>query len=213
MMVFRSAAAGVRIAVAAGCVAVLAGCSTVTYGTGVPTTAQTVRDVAGMLDVTPDVEIINYEQRPGLETPSSTTLPPPQEPVETAPTQPAAQPANTQTCAIAPGQVAPPPEYCTPDPDAPAVAANDGVLGIAGSDGIREPTNVCSWYTLSWAEMSAEEQAQWGRLGWNAGNWGSADPALRPASATAGWSDLSLRERGAARRLGFDQNSWGACLV
>ena len=214
-MVFRSvAAAGViRTSVVAGCVAILAGCSTVTYGTGTPTGTQTLRDITGVLDFSRGNDGVNYEDRDGIETPPTADLPPPQEAEPTSSTPPVVV-ANPNECAIAPGQVSPPAEYCLPNPNAPQVVAQDGGLfGDAGTNGIRKPTDPCAWWSLDWSQMSTDEQDAWSALGWSAANWGTFDPALRPASASAGWSDLSFAERRAARQLGFDDDSWGFCLI
>lgn len=214
MMFFRSATAAgsLRISFVTGCVVALASCSTVTYGTGTPTATQTLRDIAGVVDIIPDPTVINYEQRNGIEMPASASLPPPQPAADPAPQQPRAAPSANR-CAIAPGQIAPPAEYCVANPNAPEVVAANGLFANADTSGIREPANPCSWYTLSWAQMTADEQAEWAKLGWNVSNWGSADPALMPPSAIATWSDLTFAERRAARQLGFDDNSWGACLI
>lgn len=202
------------LSVLAVCGVVLASCSTVTYGTGTPTTAQTIRDVVGILDITPDREIIVYEERPDLQTPPTATLPPPQPADETAPApRPVLTPAQVQSCAIAPGQIAPPPDYCIPNPNAPAVVADTGLFGAADESGIRSPTNPCSWFQLSWGQLTPQEQGQWERLGWSATTFGAANAASWPATAYLSWGDLAFGERRAASRLGFDASSWGVCLV
>lgn len=203
-----------RFSIVAGCVAVLAACSPVTYGTGTPTGTQTLQDAANILDFTPDGEAIVYQERPGLQTPPTANLPPPQPATQTQQQPTQLTPVQQQSCAIAPGQVAPPPEYCTPNPNAPAVVADGaGFLGATpGQTGIREPANVCSWYSLTWAQMTDDERAEWSRLGWTAGNWGSANASLWPASSYATWRDLTFAEKRAARALGFEEASWGACV-
>jgi len=62
---------------------VLSGCAGPTYGTGKPADQQLLQDVTGILSVGPkDKEAINYNPRPGIVKPPSTTiLPPPQESV------------------------------------------------------------------------------------------------------------------------------------
>ncbi len=214
-MVFGSVSVrALRLGVLAVGVAVLAGCSTVTYGTGTPTTAQTLQDVAGIVDFTRDRDVIVYEERPGLQTPPDATLPPPQEAAETPPPQ---QPVLTQEqrerCAIAPGQVAPPPDYCTPNPNAPAVTQETGLFGNANDGGIRSPINPCSWFQLTWGQLTPEEQGQWERLGWTPATFGAANAAAWPPAAYLPWRDLSFGERRAAGRLGFDESTWGACPV
>lgn len=60
---------------------VLAGCGTpVTYGTGVPTTLQTVRDFTDALTFGDRSDPIVYEERPDLVIPPNTDLPLPTDP-------------------------------------------------------------------------------------------------------------------------------------
>ena len=215
----------VRIGAIAGCVLGLASCSTVTYGTGTPTTAQTIQDLTRILNFRGN-DPINYQARPDLQTPAANTLLPPTG-AGVVPGEDgnlAAPPVNlTQqqltNCALAQGQLTPPPEYCTPNPNAPAmVVQNNGLLGgglLGGGDGagVRDPIDPCQWWQLAWQEINSDEQEIWGRLGWDASNWGSVNSAIWPESAGKSWSDLRLRERRAASSLGFDEVNWNACLV
>jgi hypothetical protein len=67
---------------------VLASCSPVTYGTGTPTTRQTVEDFAGILAFGDRPEQIVYEERPDLVIPPTNELPAPTDPVPDAPAAP-----------------------------------------------------------------------------------------------------------------------------
>ena len=186
----------------------LASCSTVTYGTGVGTTAQTVQDMTRMLTLFNPSERILYEERPGLETPQTTTLPPP---IEGAPTQTDVAPRQVAVtvptnCNVGPQLTTPPPGYCTPDPAAP-------IAGTNTATGIRVLANPCQWWTLSWGEMGVDEREEWAKLGWDATNWASANTDLWPNSAGKLWDDLRLRERRGAEALGFTPATWDACYL
>lgn len=86
-----------------------------------------------------------------------------------------------------------------------------GAFGTAqAADGIRVPSNSCSWENYSWDELTPAEQRVWARLGWNARLWDSPDDAAVPASADKEWGELSEGERAAAWQLGFTQRSWDA---
>lgn len=178
--------------------AALASCSTVTYGTGTGTTAQTVMDITRMFSLVNRREAIQYEPRPGLQTPDTIALPPPTPAGQTQATQPVQQPvavADANGCVVGPGVGALPEAICAATPAA----------------GIRTLTNACVWWGIDWAEMNAEERDAWGRLGWDATNWRSLDPELWPNSAGKFWDDLRRRERNAASDLGFNEAVWDSC--
>jgi len=65
------------------------------------------------------------------------------------------------------------------------------------------------WLSVeSWDELTEEEQAAWGVLGWDEENWISDDPTMIPVSETTPWADLSAEEQEAATALGYDEASW-----
>ncbi len=135
--------AGRAAAFALGTMA-LAGCAGMTYGTGVPSTEQTMRDIIGIVDLTPeDKAPIAYRPRAGIVAPPTTaTLP---QPVDPATTAAAGFPQETTAARLvatpigggrarggtfdANGQpvrqflTEPPIEYRTPSPDAPMAIA------------------------------------------------------------------------------------------
>ncbi len=134
----------IRALTLAASVASLAGCAGLTYGTGVATSTQTIRDVVGIADMTPDArDPINYQARAGLVTPPSASLPPPVDPTTTAladfpQDEPGPQFVSRPVFAggaarggavDAAGQpvrqylTEPPTEYRTPAPDAPMAIA------------------------------------------------------------------------------------------
>jgi len=61
------------------------------------------------------------------------------------------------------------------------------------------------WETLSWEDMSSEEQGYWAVLGWSQARWDENDA---PPSADKEWCELTGQEQKAALRLGFDEKIW-----
>ena len=61
------------------------------------------------------------------------------------------------------------------------------------------------WETLSWGDMSSEEQGYWAVLGWSQARWDENDA---PASADKEWGELTGQEQKAALRLGFEEKIW-----
>lgn len=64
-----------------GALGILAGCSGVTtYGTGIDPGTQTIRDITGLVKLSPDdKEQIQYQERAGIVAPPNAALPPPGE--------------------------------------------------------------------------------------------------------------------------------------
>jgi hypothetical protein len=222
MIVSRRVVRGILpFSFAIACASALAGCDTVTYGTGTGPLTQTVQDIAAPLNIfNLNPQGIDYTQpRPAeLATPTDATLPPPTEGGATN-TQPQQQPTTPQDnlCGAGPLDPAPPAADCTPNPNAPAVAQQPGGLlggiGAATATGIRALIDPCQWGLVAWSQMNRTEQDAWGRLGWDASNWGSTNTALWPASAGQLWGDLRLRERRAAESLGFTAETWNGCYL
>ena len=84
------------VAVGLTATALLSGCSATTYGTGVDPGTQTVRDIVGVVRMTPtqEEEKIDYKPRAGIVEPPSNALPTPGAATQTAanwPTDPEAQ--------------------------------------------------------------------------------------------------------------------------
>ncbi len=207
-----------QIGVAAATLSVLASCSTVTYGTGVGTTAQTVQDLTGPLNILRRSDGINYaEPRPQeLNTNTNGTLPPPVTTTDggnTAAGPTVMTPTNT-ACGGDPGDPVPPSADCAPNPNAPVVVQNAGLLGGGANDtGIRTLADPCQWWQVRWDQMTPDEQQALGRLGWTGSNWGTGDPTLLPDTVGKTWNDLSRRERRAAESLGFNETSWNSCTL
>lgn len=204
-----------HIGVAAIALSALASCSTITYGTGVGTTQQTLEDLTGPLNFLRRSEGINYAaQRPQqLNTNTNGTLPPPAAPANNGETTPPTQLAPTNTaCGGGPGDPTPPNAACAPNPNAPVVVQG-GPLGGGTDAGIRALADPCQWSQYAWAQLSTDEQAALGSLGWTASNWGTADPSLLPETIAKTWRDLSRRERRAAESLGFTEASWNGCAL
>ena len=73
---------------------------------------------------------------------------------------------------------------------------------------VRAPDDVCFWQTVQWDDLSGMEQALWGTLGWNAGNWESENPDDYPPSEFKAWDELSQPEREMLVRLGYTEETW-----
>jgi len=61
------------------------------------------------------------------------------------------------------------------------------------------------WETLSWRDLSGQEQELWTLLGWQQDQWDRNDA---PASSNKVWNDLNQQERSAALNLGFSEGIW-----
>ena len=61
------------------------------------------------------------------------------------------------------------------------------------------------WETLSWRDLSGQEQELWTLLGWQQDQWDRNDA---PASSNKVWNDLNQQERSAALNLGFSEEIW-----
>jgi len=62
------------------------------------------------------------------------------------------------------------------------------------------------WNKFSWSDLTPEEQALWGRLGWKKDSWdGKAPP---PSTEEMDWGELSPEERKAAEKLGYSRFYW-----
>ena len=75
----------------------------------------------------------------------------------------------------------------------------------AAQAGVRAPSNVCFWESLSWKDLSAAERRAWGSLGWNAALW---DKGADPAIANRGWDELSKGQRSVLSSLGYNRAKW-----
>jgi polar amino acid transport system substrate-binding protein len=64
------------------------------------------------------------------------------------------------------------------------------------------------WNGFDWAELTPEEQAAWGALGWNETSW--QGDAEEPASEEKDWAELSAEEQAAAQNLGYTEAYWDA---
>ena len=64
------------------------------------------------------------------------------------------------------------------------------------------------WWDLEWSDLSADEQALFGVLGWKEGSWEEDDDA--PESDEKDWEELSAKEQAAATKLGFTEELWDA---
>ncbi len=62
------------------------------------------------------------------------------------------------------------------------------------------------WALQSWNDIIPDDQARWGRLGWNLGNW--EGEAANPTSMSRRWSQLNGTERRAAQELAFNAATW-----
>ena len=75
-------------------------------------------------------------------------------------------------------------------------------------EGVRQPKGnpETFWIKLKWSDFTPEEQALWGKLGWNKDSWAGKAPP--PSTEELDWSELSSEERKAAEQLGYGQFYW-----
>jgi len=76
--------------------------------------------------------------------------------------------------------------------------------GKMDADSVR--TDIAVWEEAGWEDMTAAEQALWGKLGWDADSW--EGEAKQPASEDLYWKQLSADEQAAATALGYTKATW-----
>ena len=76
--------------------------------------------------------------------------------------------------------------------------------GKMDADSVR--TDIAVWEEAGWEDMTAAEQALWGKLGWDADSW--EGEAKQPASEDLYWKQLSDDEQAAATALGYTKATW-----
>ena len=76
--------------------------------------------------------------------------------------------------------------------------------GKMDADSVR--TDIALWEEAGWEDMTAAEQALWGKLGWDADSW--EGEAKQPASEDLYWKQLSADEQAAATALGYTKATW-----
>jgi hypothetical protein len=76
--------------------------------------------------------------------------------------------------------------------------------GKTDADSVR--TDIAMWEEVGWEDMTAAEQALWGKLGWDADSW--EGEAKQPASEDKYWNSLNADEQAAATALGYTKANW-----
>ncbi len=76
--------------------------------------------------------------------------------------------------------------------------------GKMDADSVR--TDIAVWEEAGWEDMTAAEQALWGKLGWDADSW--EGEAKQPASEDKYWNSLNADEQAAATALGYTKANW-----
>ncbi len=87
-----------------------------------------------------------------------------------------------------------------------SVALLFGCASMGKMDPNTVRTDIALWEEAGWADMTAAEQALWGKLGWNAESW--EGEAKQPASEDKYWKSLSSDEQAAATALGYTKATW-----
>jgi len=83
-------------------------------------------------------------------------------------------------------------------------------VSVRAEEGIRIPTDLCSWQTLGWQHLNAAEKLAWAGLGWTKQAWDNPDPANYPTSYQKSWPELVYTEKLLARKLGYSRRTWDA---
>lgn len=87
-----------------------------------------------------------------------------------------------------------------------ALAAMSG--HARADDGVRVPSDLCSWNASAWRDFNTAEKAAWSGLGWNRHLWDEAEPASYPASYRMTWPELSGTNKKLAAKLGYSSQTW-----
>lgn len=80
-------------------------------------------------------------------------------------------------------------------------------FGVHAQD-LPRPDPEAYYYSVDYADLTDEEKALWGKLGWDDAAWSADTPETYPETEWSKWAALTAEQKNALGTLGYDQESW-----